>query len=291
MTKSRARREPRLRGARMSARRRTGARRRRRLARLARGRDGHARRPAGSRPAARRGRAPARPRAARPRLCEAITARRRRDVPSGTVGGRIAWANTPRSMREPRRSRIALRGVADDERHDLRRRARDVEALAGQLVAQGVGVGLQLARRAAGCSASSSSAASAPATAGGGGAVEKMNGRARVDQAAAPAPASHGGERAVGAERLAERADDDVDLVLEAGLGDGAAAARARGSRSPCASSTTTPHAVAAGELDDLGERRDVAVHREDRVGDDQRAAARRPRAAPHARCSTSPWR
>jgi hypothetical protein len=32
-------------------------------------------------------------------------------------------------------------------------------------------------------------------------------------------------------------------------------------------------HAMAARELDDLGQRRDVAVHREDGVGDDQRAA------------------
>src|SRR3954451_23027029 len=31
------------------------------------------------------------------RVCEAMTARRRRELPSGTVGGRIAWANTPAS--------------------------------------------------------------------------------------------------------------------------------------------------------------------------------------------------
>ena len=91
-----------------------------------------------------------------------------------------------RQLADPHRQR----GVADDERHDLRRRARDVEALARELVAQRVGVGLQLARRARGCSASSSSAASAPATAGGGGAVEKMSGRARVDQQLAPSSAS-----------------------------------------------------------------------------------------------------
>ena len=65
---------------------------------VARGRHRARPRPGGSRPAARRGRARARPRAARPCVCEAITARRRRDVPSGTVGGRIAWANTPRSI-------------------------------------------------------------------------------------------------------------------------------------------------------------------------------------------------
>ena len=30
-------------------------------------------------------------------MCEAITARRRRELPGGTVGGRIAWAKTPRA--------------------------------------------------------------------------------------------------------------------------------------------------------------------------------------------------
>ena len=31
------------------------------------------------------------------RVCDAITASRSRDVSAGTVGGRMAWANTPRS--------------------------------------------------------------------------------------------------------------------------------------------------------------------------------------------------
>ena len=57
------------------------------------------------------------------------------------------------------------------------------------------------------------------------GAVEKMNGRARVDQQRRASSARAGRVRAVGAERLAERADDDVDLALEPGLGDRAAAA------------------------------------------------------------------
>ncbi len=58
----------------------------------------------------------------------AITARRSRDVIGGTVGGRIAWANTPRASAA---SQIAHRqlGVADDQRDDLGPRAGDVKSL------------------------------------------------------------------------------------------------------------------------------------------------------------------
>jgi hypothetical protein len=81
------------------------------------------------------------------------------------------------------------------------------------------------------------------------------------------------GEAAVGAERLAERAGDDVDRSLQPGLGDGAAPARAeRAERLRL----VHQHArvVAVRELDDLRQRRDVAVESEHAVGGDQRAAA-----------------
>ena len=65
-------------------------------------------------------------------------ARCRRAPSAGGSPGR-----TRRASSAARRSRIASVGVADDQRDDLRRRARDVEALARQLVAQRVGVGLQ----------------------------------------------------------------------------------------------------------------------------------------------------
>ena len=81
-----------------------------------------------------------------------------------------------------------------------------------------------------------------------------------------------GGERAVGAQRLAERADDDVDLALEAGLGDRAAAALADAARRVRLVDDDA-HVVVAGELADLLERRDVAVHREDGLRHDERRA------------------
>ena len=89
-----------------------------------------------------------------------------------------------------------------------------------------------------------------------------------------------GRERAVGAERLTERADDHVHLILEAAFGQRAASAR---SHRPEAVRLVHqhPHAVALRELDDLLERRHVAVEREHRVGGDQRRARVRLREPP----------
>ena len=111
-----------------------------------------------------------------PRVCDAITARRSREVPSGTVGGRMAWAKTPRSSAASHTD-MARCGVADDERHDLGLRAGDLEALAGQLGAQRVGVGLELVHP-AGLLAQELERGQRAATAGGGSAVEKISERA-----------------------------------------------------------------------------------------------------------------
>ena len=109
-------------------------------------------------------------------VCEAITARRRREVPSGTVGGRIAWANTPFSMprsqtfiacaASPTTSGTMWVLEAPTSKPWLSSSARIRSPLFASL------------RTRRGCSSSRSSAASAPATAGGGSAVEKMSGRA-----------------------------------------------------------------------------------------------------------------
>ena len=82
-----------------------------------------------------------------------------------------------------------------------------------------------------------------------------------------------GGERAVGAERGRERADDDVDLALEAGGGDRAAPVRADRAEAVRLADHDA-HVVAVGERDDLLQRGAVAVEREHAVGDDQRRAA-----------------
>ena len=109
-------------------------------------------------------------------LCEAITARRRREVPSGTVGGRMAWAKTPRSIASSQMRIACLASPTTSGTICVVEPATSKPSRASS------------SRRASplawsfstrwGCSVRSSSAASAPATAGGGGAVEKMNGRA-----------------------------------------------------------------------------------------------------------------
>ena len=77
---------------------------------------------------------------------------------------------------------------------------------------------------------------------------------------------------AVAAQSLAQRADDHVDLVLEPELGHGAASTRAEHAGGV---SLVHEHAqtMALRELDDLGQWRHIAIHREHAVGDDHRAA------------------
>ena len=109
---------------------------------------------------------------------EAIAARRRREVPAGTVGGRIACAKTPRSSaRLAEAHRVAL--VAHDQWHDVHvaRRA-PAKPSRGERAAQCAGGGVQTLHAVRTLLDSSSSAASAPATAGGQGAVEKISERA-----------------------------------------------------------------------------------------------------------------
>jgi hypothetical protein len=204
-----------------------------------------------------------------------MTARRSREVPSGTVGGRIACANTPPSIAA---SQIAMAVVAsptmsgticvvepatsNPSRASSSRRMPGVRL---QLVdARGL-LGEQLER-----------GERAAATVGGS-AVEKISGRrcwsgSRRQRAAR-------GERAVGAEGLAERADDHVDLASRPASAT-APRRRARARRSVrLVDDQAQP--VGVGEVEQLGQRRDVAVHREHRVGDDHAAGRRGPRDLP----------
>jgi hypothetical protein len=105
-----------------------------------------------------------------------MSASRSRDVPSGTVGGRIAWAKTPPSIaishtRIARSASPTTSGTicVDEPATSKPSRAsssRMTPALACSL------------STISGCSCRTSRAASAPATAGGGRAVEKMSDRA-----------------------------------------------------------------------------------------------------------------
>ena len=130
----------------------------------------------------------------------------------------------PHRERRRRRRRSARSGSSSPRRRSPRgaaRRAAPRRSPAG-------------ASTRSGCVARRSSAASAPGRHG-----RRRRGREDERPRRVHQQLRHGvvarGERAVGAERLAERADDDVDLVLEAGVVHGAAAARAHaaGRRAP----------------------------------------------------------
>jgi hypothetical protein len=156
--------------------------------------------------------------------------------------------------------------VADDERDDLRRGALGREALAGQLGAQDVGVGGELVdhlgmfledferrqrrrdrrRRQGG----------------------REDQRARAVGEVVAHRRAAGGERAVGPERLPQRADDDVDDAVQTRLGHGAAPVRPQAA-GPVRLVHDDPQAVALGKAYKFLQRRDVAVHREHAVGDD----------------------
>ena len=129
-----------------------------------------------------------------------------------------------------------------------------------------------------GSRAITSSAAPAAAAADGGSPVVKMKLRARLTSMV-DERARAGHVRAEAAERLAERAHVDVDAAREAERVDDARAARAEhaGARAPRRPSATRRGPPAS--VGDAGQRREVAVHREDRIGDDQqppRAGVRR---------------
>ena len=102
--------------------------------------------------------------------------------------------------------------------------------------------------------------------------MEKISVRARLTRKLGRARVA-ADEGAVGAERLAQRADHHVDLALEPELGDEAAAG---GADHPGGVGLVDhdARAVPARELDDAGQRGEVAVHREDGVRDDHGVAA-----------------
>ena len=210
--------------------------------------------------------------------------------PPATVGGRIACANTPSSI-ACWQSAIAARSSPTTSGTMCISPSATGKPSLGEARGAACGRWSAAGRRGAGVPASSSSAASAPATAGGPGAVEKISEPGRVDQVLDHLRA-RAGVRAVGAERLAQRSDHDVDLALEARGGDSAAPVGADVARG-MGLVDDDPRAVDLGELGDVRQRRDVAVHREDRVRDDQppRRGARRGGACDQSRCSMSRWR
>ena len=109
-------------------------------------------------------------------VCDAMTASRSRELPAGTVGGRIAWAKIPRSSA---RSLAATAAFASPTISGTIGVSPSGTAIPASASASRSTIELRCSfstRR--GCSRSSSSAAIAAATAGGGSAVEKISVRA-----------------------------------------------------------------------------------------------------------------
>ena len=134
-------------------------------------------------------------------------------------------------------------------------------------------------------SSTSIAAMHAAATAGGC-EVEKRNGRAALDQVVLEVLAP-GDVAAHHADRLGQRADLDVDPAVEVEVVDRAAPVAAQHARRV----GVVDHdrrLVSLGHVADARERRDVAVHREHAVGDDQDRADTRPFGPPVARASRS---
>ena len=166
--------------------------------------------------------------------------------------------------------------IAEHERHDVHLVLAHGEALRGQRAAQASSIGVQ-ALHPVRALLQKRKCRQCPGHGGrrrGRGEDQRTGG---VDQVARQlAIAAHVG--AVGAEGLAERADDHVDLSLQAGGRNGPAAARPEDPDRVCLVDHHT-RADRARDFHDLDQRCHVAVHREHRVGDDQRpsraAAAR----------------
>ena len=219
--------------------------------------------------------------------CEAITASRRRDVQAGTVGGRMACAKTP-----PLEGALADRhrpfGIADDQRHDLGARSAGSRP-ATRALAQAAAFRRELLHHARLRRRAAPVPPAPPPTAGGGRRGREDEGPRDVDQVARPSPRrSRRRRRSCPGPCRACRRPRRPRPTGPARRPRRGRPVRAR--RSPCASSTISAAAVAPGELADLRDRGHVAVHREDRVGDDH--AARPPALrSPHSRCSRSQWR
>ena len=107
-----------------------------------------------------------------------MTASRSREVPSGTVGGRMAWAKTPPSKA---RSHTRMACPASPTTSGTTCVVDPATSKPSRASASRSAPALACRRSArSGRASTSPSAASAPATAGGGGAVEKMKGRAAL---------------------------------------------------------------------------------------------------------------
>ena len=203
----------------------------------------------------------------------ADSATRSREVPAGTVGGRMAGTSRPWSSSRRADASRARSLVAEHDGHDRRRvPGRDPFDVARAAGRRGVALGR----------AHDAKRARAAAVSAGVGAVVKMNGRAALTTRSMSAARS--GDEAAERRRASSTACRRAATV---DLGVGVGIARAEHGVGLV---EHEQRAVSGARRHELVERRDVAVHREHGVGHDDRAAPSCPRSSAST-WSTSPWR
>src|SRR4051794_24896743 len=168
---------------------------------------------------------------------------------------------------------VVLDQDRDDGRDDVALLLDDLEAQGPQAVAQVAGV-VEHARHQLGALGGAHDAQRRQRRADGGGDSGRgeQEGPALETQEVDDLVRS-GDEAAAAGQRLGERAHPQVDAVLHAEQLGGAGAARPEDARA-VGLVNHEPRAVALGQVADRGQRRDVALHREDAVDHDQDAAA-----------------
>ena len=260
------------------------------LRRRAAGREPRRRRAAPGDPelARPRGRSPAPPRRSSSARWFAITVSRRRELPGGH-GRRPDRLREDAALERALAERHRAPRVADDHRHDLGPRAAGVEPLRVERLAQGRRVAAQLLDQ--------------PGPVGEQrerrqrGADRRRRRRGREDERPRGVDQQlddlgRGADvGAVAAERLAERADDDVDLAARARRRRPRRARPGRARRSPCASSTTSmqPWRRRAARP---GRRSGATSPSIEKTPSVTISRARSPASrSPHSRCSRSRWR
>ena len=122
-------------------------------------------------------------------MCEAISVKRSLELRGATVGGRIAWAKTPRLSAAAQSSTAWAASPTISGMICVSPSGGEIPARANAERISALFAWSFSTRR--GCSLSNSSAASAPAIAGGGGAVEKISVRAEFTRYSTVALEAH----------------------------------------------------------------------------------------------------
>ena len=223
------------------------------------------------------------------RVCAALAVMRSREPPGGTVGGRTAPTRNPRRASASPICIVRVSSPISTGTIGPSTEPTHVQSDARERVAQ------ERERCSATASRRSGSASTMRERCARSGGLRRQHRRGEDERPRAVEQILNErrrsvDERAGRAERLAERADGDVDLTGSAG--DARAAAAVRSDHADRVRVVDDgPRVAPSREIDELGDRREIAIHREESVRHDERASRRGTMSverAPRAR-ATSP--